>query len=166
MMKDGIHVNYLSGRSNAHLLGLKSSGACRSIGWHRMPIDRITNVNLLPGTELTAEEIIASIDDGLYLDIPCGWSINSDRNGFRFSVEQCREIKNGKLGKWLRNGAFSSETTPEFWAQCIAIAKDEPLTLGFPNCAKGQPVQVQYTGHVVPKAVRFDKVNTGEAANE
>jgi len=166
MIKDGIHVNYLSGRGNAHLLGLKSAGACRSIGWHRQPIDRITNVNLLPGDKLTAEEIIASVDDGLYLNIPCGWSINSDRNGFRFSVERCREIKNGKLGKYLRNGAFSAETTPEFWAKCISIAKDKPANLGFANCAKGQPVQVQYTGHVVPQAVRFDNVNTGEASNE
>ena len=166
MIKDGIHVNYLSGRSNAHLLGLKSAGACRSIGWNRMPIDRMTNVNLLPGNEQTAAEIIESVEDGLYLDIPSGWSINSDRNGFRFSVEVCREIKNGKLGKWLRNGAFSSETTPEFWARCIAIASDTPESLGFSNCAKGQPVQVQYTGHVVPKAVRFDEVETGEATNE
>ena len=162
MIENGIHVGYLCGRNSGPEVGLSSSAACRSTGWDRQPIDRMTNVNLLPGKEQSAQEIIASVEDGLYLDVPCGWSINSDRNGFRFSVEICREIKDGKLGRWLRNGAFSSSTTPDFWQKCEKIASDEPLPAGFNNCAKGQPVQIQYTGHVVPMAVLFSDVEVGE----
>lgn len=162
MVDRGLFVAYLSGRSDAPLVGLESSAACRATCWSRQPIDRMTNVNLLPGTGPTAEEIIAGVEDGLYLDVPCGWSINADRNGFRFSVEICRRIRGGRLGEWLRNGAFSSPTTPEFWARCRAVASDPPVTLGFSNCAKGQPVQIQYTGHVVPQVVCFDEVEVGE----
>ncbi len=162
MVKDGIHVGYLCGRASGQAAGMSSSAACRSTGWNRQPIDRMTNVNLLPGDQMTADEIIGSVKEGLYLDVPCGWSINSDRNGFRFSVEICRRIKDGKLTDWLQKGAFSSATTPEFWQKCIAIAKDTPLPAGFNNCAKGQPVQIQYTGHVVPMAVLFEGVEVGE----
>ena len=121
-----------------------------------------TSVNFLPGNQQTKEEIIASIDHGYYLDCFCGWSINSDRNGFRFSVEHFQKIEKGKLTTRYREGAFSTRTTPEFFGNCFAIASDTPYVAGYANCAKGQPTQIITTGHVVPQLTGFHHVKVGK----
>ncbi len=164
LVKGGIHVGYLCGRYDAPLAGVEPSAAARADSWARIPIDRMTNVNLLcaPGNGPSVEEVMARAEGGLYLDVPSGWSINSDRDGFRFSVQIARRIRNGVPGDWYRNGAFSSPSTPSFWSRCAAVAAPPPVVVGFDNCAKGQPVQTQYTGHVVPAAVLFREVRVGE----
>src|ERR1700740_137561 len=51
IIKDGQFRGYLSNRETAHLVGLKrSSGTMRTESWNRLPIIRMTNISLLPGT--------------------------------------------------------------------------------------------------------------------
>ncbi len=162
LVKAGLWVGYLTGRENAGRLGHGSAAACRASGYDRAPINRMTSVNLLPGDRHTRDEVIGLVERGYFLDDFCGWSINSDRNGFRFSVEECREIRDGRLGKRFRAGAFSARTTPAFWAGCFAVAKDPPYVAGYDSCAKGQPVQTLLVGHVVPRATAFRGVKVGK----
>ena len=86
------------------------------------------------------------------------WSIDDKRLNFQFGTEIAWEIKNGKKGKILKNPAYSG-MTPKFWNSCDAIcSKSEWNIWGTPNCGKGQPSQVMYTGHGASPA-RFRKVD-------
>ncbi|MFL5642296.1 MAG: TldD/PmbA family protein, partial [Chloroflexota bacterium] len=67
LIKEGIFVGYLSSRETAPRIGRQSGGAMRADGWNRIPLIRMTNINLLPKPGMSLDEIIADTDDGLYL---------------------------------------------------------------------------------------------------
>ncbi|HEY7736784.1 MAG TPA: TldD/PmbA family protein, partial [Candidatus Limnocylindrales bacterium] len=67
LVKDGIFVGYLSSRETAPRIGRRSGGAMRADGWNRIPLIRMTNVNLLPKPGMSLDDIVADTDDGLYL---------------------------------------------------------------------------------------------------
>src|SRR5262249_25424515 len=68
VIKDGQFRGYLSNRETAHLVGLaRSSGTMRTEGWNRLPIIRMTNISLLPGT-WREDDLIADTDDGILMD--------------------------------------------------------------------------------------------------
>ena len=66
IVKDGIFAGYLSSRETAVVIGRKSSGAMRASSWNRIPLIRMTNINLEPG-DLTFEELIGEVKDGLFV---------------------------------------------------------------------------------------------------
>ena len=78
------------------LIGLqRSGGTVRTEGWNRLPMIRMTNVSLLPGT-WNYEDLIADTDDGIFMETNRSWSIDDRRYQFQFSTEIAWEIKNGK----------------------------------------------------------------------
>jgi TldD protein len=160
IVRDGIFVGYLSSRETAARLGLPSSGgAMRASGWNRIPIIRMTNVSLEPG-EWTFDDLVADTDDGIYMEMNRSWSIDDKRLNFQFGTEMAYEIKNGKLGRLLKNATYTG-ITPEFWGSCDAICDADHWTVwGTPNCGKGQPSQVAHTGHGAAPA-RFRNVRVG-----
>lgn len=165
IIKDGLFVGYLTSRETAAAIGqARSSGAMRAEGWNRIPLIRMTNVSLRPGRG-TLDELIASTDDGIYMETNRSWSIDDRRYNFQFGTEIGWEIKAGKLGRMLKNPTYAGITT-EFWNSCDAICGPEAWTLwGIPNCGKGQPMQVMGTGHGASPA-RFRKVQVGVAYND
>ena len=66
-IQDGILVGYLSSRETAPRDRAASGGAMRADGWNRIPLIRMTNINLLPKPGMSLDEIVADTDDGLYL---------------------------------------------------------------------------------------------------
>jgi TldD protein len=163
IIKDGVFVGYLSNRETAPALGPdgRSTGANRADGWNRIPLVRMTNINLLPG-EGTLEELIAGVDDGLYLETNRAWSIDDKRVNFQFTTEWAREIKNGKLGDPVKNATYTAKTT-EFWNACDAIGGPEEWALwGTPNCGKGEPSQIMHVGHGTSPA-RFRGIQVRQA---
>jgi len=162
IIKGGLFVGYLSSRESAVSAGLgKSSGAMRADGWNRIPIIRMSNVSLLPGSG-KLEDLIASTDDGILMETNRSWSIDDRRYNFQFGTEIGWEIKNGKRTRMLKNPSYGGITT-DFWNSCEAICGREEWTLwGTPNCGKGQPSQLMGTGHGAAPA-RFRKVKVGVA---
>jgi TldD protein len=162
IIKQGQFRGYLSNRETAHLIGLqRSSGTMRTESWNRLPIIRMTNVSLLPGT-WSFDDLISSTDDGILMETNRSWSIDDRRYQFQFSTEIGWEIKGGKRARLLKNPSYSGITT-EFWNSCDAICKLDHWTLwGTPNCGKGQPMQTMGTGHGAAPA-RFRKVRIGAA---
>ncbi|HEY2381974.1 MAG TPA: TldD/PmbA family protein [Terriglobia bacterium] len=159
LVKDGEFVGYLMSRETAAKLGLRSNGCMRADGWNRIPLIRMTNVSLEPGTwEL--EDLIADTDDGIYMETNRSWSIDDMRLNFQFGTEVGYEIKRGKRGRLLKNCTYAG-ITPEFWNSCDAITNDKYWTLwGTPNCGKGEPMQTMGTGHGASPA-RFRKIKVG-----
>lgn len=162
IIKDGLFVGYLTSRETAATIGqARSSGAMRAESWNRIPLIRMTNVSLLAG-EGTLEDLIASTDDGIYLETNRSWSIDDRRYNFQFGTEIGWEIKGGKITRLLKNPTYAGITT-EFWNSCDAICGPEAWTLwGTPNCGKGQPMQTMGTGHGASPA-HFRKVQVGVA---
>jgi TldD protein len=159
LVRDGLFVGYLMSRETASTLGVQSNGCMRADGWNRIPLIRMTNVSLEPGT-WDLEDMIADTDDGIMMETNRSWSIDDMRYNFQFGTEIGYEIKNGKRGRLLKNCTYSG-ITPEFWNSCDAIANEKHWKLwGTPNCGKGEPMQTMGTGHGAAPG-RFRNVRVG-----
>jgi TldD protein len=160
LIKEGILVGYLTSRETAPRIGRGSSGAMRADGWNRIPLIRMTNINLLPRPGQSLEEIIADTDDGLYLSTNRSWSIDDRRLNFQFATEIAWEIKGGQLGRMVKNPTYTG-ITYEFWRSCDAVADEATYRMyGTPNCGKGEPGQIGHVGHGASGA-RFRDVQVG-----
>ncbi len=161
IVREGIFVGYLSSRETAARINRTSTGAMRAEGWNSVPIVRMTNVNLEPGTG-TLQDLIRDTKKGILLATNKSWSIDDRRLNFQFGTEIGWEIKNGRVGQVLKNPVYTG-ITPEFWGSCSGIAgKGEWQLYGVPNCGKGEPIQVMHVGHGASPA-RFEKVQVGRS---
>ncbi|MFQ6013334.1 MAG: TldD/PmbA family protein [Thermoplasmata archaeon] len=159
LIKEGTFVGYQSSRETATRFGEKSSGGMRADGWSRIPLIRMTNVNLLPG-DWTLDELIADTGEGIFMETNRSWSIDDLRLNFQFATEAARKIRDGELGALLRQPTYTG-ITYDFWRSCDAVGNEKEWTLwGTPNCGKGQPGQVARVGHGSPPA-RFRAVQVG-----
>jgi TldD protein len=162
IVKDGIWVGVLSGRDSASIAGLEPGGMVRADGYNRLPMVRMTNVGILPG-DSNLDEIIAETKDGVYMSTNRSWSIDDRRLNFQFGCEIGWEIKDGKLGRMVKNPTYTG-ITPQFWGRLDKLAGgDEWVHWGTPNCGKGQPMQVAHTGHSAAPG-RFANVRVGVRA--
>ena len=159
IVEGGVLRGFLSSRETAVQLGAGHGGSMRADGWARMPLVRMTNLHLEPG-EGSFEELLADVDDGLYLETNKSWSIDDKRLNFQFGTQVAWEIKNGKLGRMLRDATYTG-VTPIFWGKLDAVAGREEWTLfGLTNCGKGQPGQEAHVSHGAAPA-RFRDVEVG-----
>jgi len=159
IVRDGRWVGVLSGRDSAALAGVAPGGMVRGDGFNRLPMVRMTNVGLLPG-DSSLDEIIAETGDGVYMATNRSWSIDDRRLNFQFGCEIGWEVKNGKLGRMVRNPTYTG-ITPQFWGGLDMLAgADEMVYWGTPNCGKGQPMQIGHTGHPAGPG-RFANVRVG-----
>jgi TldD protein len=157
LVKNGMFVGYLSSRETVRKIGgRRSGGAARASSWARIPLIRMTNINLLPGTG-TLDDLIASTERGIYFATNKSWSIDDRRVNFQFGTEIAWEIVNGRKARILKNPLYTG-ITPQFWGSCAAIAgPGEWHMWGLPNCGKGEPGQVMQVGHGAAPA-KFTKV--------
>ncbi|MBN1619239.1 TldD/PmbA family protein [candidate division WOR-3 bacterium] len=160
IVKDGIFSGYMTNREIAFETGQPESMGCnRAQGFSNIPIVRIANLSLMPGSG-TLEDIIADTEDGILMDTNKSWSIDQMRLNFQFGVEAAWEIKKGKRTKLLKNANYQS-TTPEFWNSCDRIAGHQEWKLwGVKNCGKGQPGQSAEMSHGSSPA-RFRNIEVG-----
>jgi TldD protein len=161
IIRNGLFTGYMTSRETAAIVGQpRSNGCMRADGWARLPLIRMTNVSLKPGTQ-SLEEVFGA-DHGIYMETNRSWSIDDKRYNFQFGCEIAWEMRNGKRIRMLKNPSYSGIST-EFWNSCVAIAGPQHWTLwGVPNCGKGQPEQVMGTGHGASPA-RFHKIKIGSA---
>ncbi|MGD9497117.1 MAG: TldD/PmbA family protein [Armatimonadota bacterium] len=160
IVRDGIFSGYLTSRETAAELGLPASNGCmRADGWARLPLIRMTNVNLEPG-ELSRGEITASTERGILMEDNLSWSIDDRRLNFQFAAECGWMIEDGEIVGMVRQPSYTG-ITPQFWRSCDAIADRASWRVwGIPNCGKGEPGQTAHVGHGV-SAARFRKVRVG-----
>ena len=146
----GTLVGVLSSRESAAELGLPASGGtCRASGPDRAPLVRMTNVSLAPG-ELSFDELLEGVPEGVYLETNRSWSIDDKRLNFQFGTEVGHRIVRGEIGELVRNPIYSG-MTPAFWGSLDAVADRSTWHLwGVPNCGKGQPIQVARVSHGAP----------------
>jgi TldD protein len=153
-------VGYLTSRETAPIIGRRSMGSSRASGWNVIPLIRMTNVNLLPGSAGSVDDLIADTDDGIFVSTNHSWSIDDRRLNFQFGTEVGWLIENGRLTKMVKNPTYTG-ITPKFWGSCDAICDASEWKLwGVPNCGKGEPMQTHGVGHGAAPA-RFRGVEVG-----
>jgi TldD protein len=157
IVRDGLLVGFLTSRETAARLGLPSAGGtARAESFHRGPLIRMTNVNLLAGDH-SFDELLDGVADGVFFQTNRSWSIDDKRLNFQFGTEVGRRIRRGELGPLVRNPIYSG-MTPAFWGSMDAVGDESTWHLwGVPNCGKGQPGQTARVGHGAP-AARFRHV--------
>jgi TldD protein len=159
VVEQGRLTGFLTSRETAARIGAGSGGSMRADGWNRMPLVRMTNLHIEPG-EGTLEDLLAGVDDGIYMETNRSWSIDDKRLNFQFGTQIAWEIKRGKLGRMLRDATYTG-ITPEFWGSLDAIAgRDAWQLYGLTNCGKGQPGQSAHVSHGASPA-RFRRVQVG-----
>jgi TldD protein len=159
---EGVLRNFLTSREYAERIGAGEGGSMRAEGWNRMPLIRMTNLHLEPG-EGSFEDLLADVEDGIYLETNKSWSIDDKRLNFQFGTQIAWEIKKGKLGRMLRDATYTG-ITPEFWGSLDAVAGVEAWHMqGLTNCGKGQPGQSAHVSHGASPA-RFRNVQVGVKA--
>lgn len=160
LIKNGVFQNFLTNKQTAKLLNVEPGGMARAASWRYLPLIRMTNINLLPG-ESSLEEMISEVRNGVLLEGIKSWSIDDKRLDFHFATQIGYRIKHGKIVHIVKNPMYYG-TTPEFWKNVEMIGRESEL-IGFGNCAKGEPVQVLSTGHLVsPILVRRVKVGSAQ----
>lgn len=159
IIKNGIHVGYLTSRETASVVSQKSNATMRADSWLVPPLIRMTNINLEPG-DWDLKDLIADTKKGIFMSVNKAWSIDDKRINFQFGCEVGWEIKNGRLGRMLKNPTYTG-ITPQFWQSCDAICNRKHWQIwGTPNCGKGEPMQTMYVGHGTAPA-RFRQVQVG-----
>ncbi len=143
VIERGILRSYLHDRETAALFGVAPTGNARAWLHDDEPLIRMRNTCIEPG-ESELEEMIASIDEGLFL--AGAGSGQADANAeFMFGVQEAYEIKGGKLGRLLRGASISGDAF-EVLKSVDMVGKDFEWALGSGHCGKGQPAKVDGGG--------------------
>jgi len=136
-------------------IDLPGTANARASSWNRPPIDRMANLNLEPG-DSSLDDMISSIERGVWMKTNCSWSIDDSRNKFQFGCEWGQLIENGKLGKLVRNPNYRG-ISATFWRNLEAVGNASDVKyLGSPYCGKGEPNQVIRVGHASPTCLFSD----------
>lgn len=160
IIKDGMLVGYQLDRRIAARVGRdRSNGCAYADSPAHIPIQRMPNVSLQPQANgPTLDEMISSVEDGIYILGDRSWSIDMQRYNFQFTGQQFHRIKDGKLAGQLKDVAYQATTT-DFWNSMKQVGGPSTYLLGGAfNCGKAQPGQIAAVSHGCPAAI-FDKVN-------
>jgi len=169
LIDKGILVGAITGRQMVEEANAKakrqifngSSGANRATAFYRVPIERMTNINIDPGTDGSLEDIIANTKYGVVLDGDKSWSIGSNREQFHFACDIGWLVEDGKKKQVVKNPTYRGETLP-FYNSLSAVGDESTWNVHYvENCGKGAPNQIMQLGHGVP-VCRFDNVQVGE----
>ncbi|MGE4657804.1 MAG: metalloprotease TldD [Gammaproteobacteria bacterium] len=141
LIECGVLRGYLHDKLNARLMNTKSTGNGRRESFAYPPMPRMTNTYMLPG-ELDPQEIIASVDKGLYAPNFGGGQVDITSGKFVFSTSEAYLIERGKITRPVK-GAMLIGSGPEVLQQVSMVGSDFELDPGVGVCGKdGQSVPV------------------------
>ncbi len=141
LIEDGVLVNYMQDNLNAKLMGMKSTGNCRRESYAHVPMPRMTNTYMLAG-KYAPEEIIKSVEKGLYAVNFGGGQVDITSGQFVFTASEAYLIEKGKITSPVK-GATLIGNGPEVMQKVSMVGNDLELDKGIGVCGKdGQSVPV------------------------
>ncbi len=159
LIEDGILVGYMQDRQNARLMGAKPTGNGRRQSFAHEPMPRMTNTYMLAGTH-EPDEILRSVDKGLYAVNFGGGQVDITSGKFVFSCTEAYLIEGGKVGAPVK-GATLIGNGPDVLTRVSMIGNDMMLDPGIGTCGKdGQGVPVG----VGQPTIRVDGLTVGGTA--
>ncbi len=156
LVENGVLKGYMQDKLNARLMGVASTGNGRRESFAHMPMPRMTNTYMLPGPH-SPEEIIASVDKGIYAPNFGGGQVDITSGKFVFSASEAYLIENGKVTAPVK-GAMLIGDGPEALNRISMVGNDLELDSGVGTCGKeGQSVPVG----VGQPTLRIDEITVG-----
>jgi len=141
LIEDGRLTGLMQDKLNARAMGVKPTGNGRRESFAHMPLPRMTNTYMMPG-EHAPEEIIASVDDGVYAVNFNGGQVDITSGKFVFVASEAYRILDGKLGPAIK-GATLIGNGPDVLTRVAMVGNDLELDSGVGVCGKeGQGVPV------------------------
>ena len=141
LIEDGILRGYIQDSMNARLSGVKPTGNGRRESYAHVPMPRMTNT-YMPGGDRDPQEIVASIQKGLYATNFAGGQVDITSGKFVFSASEAFWVENGKI-QYPVKGATIVGSGPEALKRVTMIGNDMRLDSGVGTCGKeGQSVPV------------------------
>ncbi|MCC3771858.1 TldD/PmbA family protein [Streptomyces sp. UNOC14_S4] len=170
LVKDGVLAGYQLDRRTARLTGFARSNGCAfADSPAHVPVQRMANVSLRPAPDgPSTGELIAGVENGLYIVGDRSWSIDMQRYNFQFTGQRAYAIRNGRLDGQVRDFAYQATTT-DFWGSMAAVGGPQTYVLGGAfNCGKAQPGQIAAVSHGCPSALfkGVNILNTTEEAGQ
>jgi TldD protein len=156
LIENGILVGYMQDRLNASLMGVPATGNGRRESYAHVPLPRMTNTFMLAGQD-DPEEILKSVQNGLYAVSFAGGQVDITSGKFVFSASEAYRIENGQIGAPVK-GATLIGNGPDVLTRVSRIGHDLALDEGVGTCGKdGQGVPV---GVGLP-TIRVDALTVG-----
>ncbi|MCF7918412.1 MAG: TldD/PmbA family protein [Candidatus Cloacimonetes bacterium] len=144
IIKDGILQDFMHDRASAQKMNMLPKGNARAHSYFDEPLIRMRNTMIMPGNS-KLEDMIAGVDDGYYL-IKSSNGQADTTSEFMFGVVQGYEIKQGKLGKALKDTTISGVAF-DVLKSVTAISDDYKFNTG--TCGKKQNILVGMGGPAV-----------------
>jgi len=156
LVEDGVLKGYMQDKMNARLMGVKSTGNGRRESFAHMPMPRMTNTYMLAGPH-DPEEIIQSVEKGIYAPNFGGGQVDITSGKFVFSASEAYLIENGKVTTPVK-GAMLIGDGPEALTKISMVGNDLQLDSGVGTCGKeGQSVPVG----VGQPTLKIDEITVG-----
>src|SRR5215467_10447476 len=156
LIENGVLKGYMQDKMNARLMKTRSTGNGRRESFAYAPMPRMTNTYMLPG-KYDPEEIIASVDKGIYAPNFGGGQVDITSGKFVFSASEAYLIENGKKTTPVK-GAMLIGSGPEVLTRVSMVGNDLALDAGLGTCGKdGQSVPVG----VGQPTIRIDSLTVG-----
>ncbi len=161
LIEKGILKGYIQDKMNARLMGVEPTGNGRRESYAHLPMPRMTNTYMLAG-QSNPEEIIASVDKGLYAVNFGGGQVDITSGKFVFSASEAYMIENGKVSYPVK-GATLIGNGPDALTRVGMVGNDLKLDEGVGTCGKeGQSVPVG----VGQPTMRIDGLTVGGTSAE
>lgn len=159
LIENGILKGYMQDKMNARLMGTAPTGNGRRESYAHLPMPRMTNTYMLPGKQ-APEEIIASVEHGLYAVNFGGGQVDITSGKFVFSANEAYLIENGKITQPVK-GATLIGNGPDVMTRISMVGDDLELDGGVGTCGKeGQSVPVG----VGQPTLKIDELTVGGTA--
>jgi TldD protein len=156
LIDNGVLAGFMQDKLNARLMGVAPTGNGRRESYAHLPMPRMTNTYMLPGPH-TREEIIASVDKGLYAVNFGGGQVDITSGKFVFSASEAYLIEKGKVTRPVK-GATLIGNGPDVLTRVSMVGDDLALDEGVGTCGKeGQSVPVG----VGQPTLRIDELTVG-----
>jgi TldD protein len=156
LVEDGVLKGYMQDKLNARLMGVESTGNGRRESFAHAPMPRMTNTYMLAGPH-DPEEIIASVDKGIYAPNFGGGQVDITSGKFVFSASEAYLIEKGKVTTPIK-GAMLIGDGPEALNKISMVGNDLELDSGVGTCGKeGQSVPVG----VGQPTLKIDEITVG-----
>jgi TldD protein len=159
LIENGILRGYMQDKLNARLMGTRSTGNGRRESFAHVTLPRMTNTYMRPGPH-APEEIIRSVERGIYAVNFGGGQVDITSGKFVFSASEAYAIENGRIGVPLK-GATLIGNGPDVLMRVSMVGNDLKLDDGVGTCGKeGQSVPVG----VGQPTLRVDGLTVGGTA--
>lgn len=135
LIEKGILKGYMVDRFNGMKLGMEPTGSARRQNYRFMPTSRMTNTYIAPGED-SLEDMIASVERGIYVKSINAGSVNPETGAFNFNTAETYLIENGRIVKPV-HGATLIGSGGDILKRVEMVGSDFELRQGFCYAASG-----------------------------